>query len=65
MRKLTSYRSYRSSYGSYRSSYRPYGSDDGYDYARDNRDGHVEEYARAVEEWRKNREKNQTPNNGG
>lgn len=64
MRKLTSYRSYRSSYGSYR----PYGSDDGYDYARDNRDGHVDEYAKAVEEWREERARKaklETPENGG
>lgn len=31
--------------------------DDAYDYDRDNRDGYVDIYIQAVEEWRENREK--------
>jgi hypothetical protein len=52
MRKIRSY-----------SSYRPYGSDDGYDYERDNRDGSVDDYVAFVQEWRKKREeeKSKTP----
>ena len=46
-----------SSYRSYSSSYRPYGSDDGYDYHRDNRDGSVDDYIEYVEQWRKEQEK--------
>ena len=38
---------------SYSSSYRPYGSDDGYDYHKDNRNGEVDDYVRFVKEWRK------------
>ena len=30
-----------------------YGSDDGYDYSRDNRYGEVDDYVRFVQEWRK------------
>lgn len=30
-----------------------YGSDDGYDYAKDNRDGDVDRYVAWVKEWRK------------
>ena len=30
-----------------------YGSDDGYDYAKDNRDGDVDAYVAWVKEWRK------------
>lgn len=55
-------RAYRASRAS---SYRPSGSDDGYDYHRDNRDGSVDDYVAFVEEWRKNREKKDTPDNGG
>jgi hypothetical protein len=45
------------------SSYRPYGSDDGYDYHRDNRDGSVDDYVAFVAEWRKKKEeeKSKTP----
>jgi hypothetical protein len=43
---------------SYSSSYRPYGSDDGYDYEKDNRDGSVDDYVEYIREWKKNREKN-------
>jgi hypothetical protein len=46
-----------SSYRSYSSSYRPYGSDDGYDYHRDNRDGSVDDYIEYVEQLRKEQEK--------
>ena len=47
-------------------SYYPYGSDDGYDYQKDNRYGEVDEYVRFVEEWRKAREmENQQSPNGG
>jgi len=58
-RYASSCRSYRVS----KSTYRPYGSDDGYDYQKENRDGSVDDYVRFVEEWRK--EKAKTPNNGG
>jgi hypothetical protein len=34
-------------------SYRPYGSDDGYDYQKDNRNGEVDDYVKFVKEWRK------------
>lgn len=44
--------------------YVPRGSDDGYDYYRDNRDGSVDDYVQFVEEYRKSRE-NQTPKNEG
>lgn len=57
------YRMYRSTRS--QASYRPYGSDDGYDHYRDNRDGSVDDYVAFVEEWRKNREKTDTPENGG
>jgi len=50
MRKFTSYRSYSSSY-------RPYGSDDGYDYQKDNRYGEVDDYVKFVEQWRKDKAK--------
>lgn len=30
-----------------------YGSDDGYDYAKDNRNGEVDAYVAWVKEWRK------------
>jgi hypothetical protein len=38
---------------------------DDYDYDRDNRDGYVDDYMAYVEEWRKNREKNDTPKSEG
>lgn len=46
MRKFRSYRSYSSSY-------RPYGSDDGYDYHKDNQNGEVDDYVEFVKKWRK------------
>lgn len=45
-----------------------YGSDDGYDYERDNRDGSVDDYVEFVKEWRKQQaeKKNaESPNKGG
>lgn len=45
MRKFSTYRSYSSSY-------RPFGSDDGYDYSRDNRDGYVDAQAKLDEQYR-------------
>lgn len=49
------------------SSYRPYGSDDGYDYYKDNRYGEVDDYVKFVEEWEKEQSKKnaQTPKNEG
>lgn len=44
-----------------RPSYRPIGSDDGYDYHKDNRNGEVDDYVKFVEEWRKNQNKDNTP----
>jgi len=32
-------------------SYRPIGSDDGYDYQKDNRYGEVDDYVKFVEQW--------------
>lgn len=61
MRKFSSYRSYSSSY-------RPYGSDDGYDYHKDNRNGEVDDYVEFVKQWRKEqaeKKKAESPNNGG
>jgi len=59
MRKFSSYRSYSSSY-------RPYGSDDGYDYQKDNRYGEVDDYVRFVEQWRKDqaKKKAESPKSG-
>jgi hypothetical protein len=59
--KMKKFRSYRS----YSSSYRPYGSDDGYDYHKENRYGEVDAYVRFVEEWRKEQaeKKAQIPQN--
>jgi len=59
MRKFTSYRSYSSSY-------RPYGSDDGYDYQKDNRYGEVDDYVKFVEQWRKDqaKKKAESPKSG-
>jgi hypothetical protein len=53
-------------FSSYSSSYRPYGSDDGYDYHKDNRYGEVDDYVRFVKEWRKKQaeEKDKTPKSG-
>lgn len=48
-----------------RSSYRPIGSDDGYDYQKDNRYGEVDDYVKFVEQWRKDQAKKNTPPNGG
>lgn len=52
---------YASDYRSYRSSYRPIGSDDGYDYQKDNRYGEVDDYVKFVEQWRKDQAKKNTP----
>ncbi len=43
-----------------------YGSDDGYDYQKDNRYGEVDDYVRFVQEWRKEQaeEKAKTPKSG-
>ena len=43
-----------------------YGSDDGYDYAKDNRNGEVDDYVRFVQEWRKKQaeEKANSPKSG-
>lgn len=43
-----------------------YGSDDGYDYQKDNRYGEVDDYVRFVKEWRKKQaeEKAKTPKSG-
>ena len=49
-------------------SYRPYGSDDGYDYHKDNRNGEVDDYVRFVKEWRKaqaEKAKADPPKSGG
>lgn len=50
----------------YSSSYRPYGSDDGYDYHKDNRDGSVDEYVKFVDQWRKDQaeKKQESPKSG-
>ena len=42
MRKFNSYNSYK-----------PYGSDDGYDYYKDNRDGSVDHEIEFMRQWRK------------
>jgi hypothetical protein len=45
-----------------------YGSDDGYDYAKDNRNGEVDDYVAWVQQWRKEqaeKKKAESPNNGG
>ena len=46
-----------------------YGSDDGYDYSRDNRYGEVDDYVKFVQEWRKEQaekaKKEQPPKDGG
>ena len=52
---------YRSCRSERRSSYRPIGSDDGYDYQKDNRNGEVDDYVKFVEQWRKNQNKDNTP----
>ncbi len=51
----------------FKSYYRPYGSDDGYDYQKDNRYGEVDDYVKFVQEWRKEQEKKnaQTPKDRG
>jgi len=41
--------------------FRPYGSDDGYDYQKDNRYGEVDDYVKFVEQWRKDQAKKNTP----
>ena len=41
-----------------------YGSDDGYDYQKDNKYGEVDEYVRFVEEWQK-KQNQQPPKNEG
>ena len=41
--------------------FRPYGSDDGYDYQKDNRYGEVDDYVKFVEQWRKDQAKKETP----
>ena len=48
-------------------SYSPLGSDDGYDYQKDNRYGEVDDYVKFVEKWRKDqaKKKAESPNNGG
>ena len=48
-------------------SYSPIGSDDGYDYQKDNRYGEVDDYVKFVEQWRKDqaKKKAESPNNGG
>ena len=48
-------------------SYSPVGSDDGYDYQKDNRYGEVDDYVKFVEKWRKDqaKKKAESPNNGG
>lgn len=54
-------------YRSYSASYRPYGSDDGYDYHKENRYGEVDDYVKFVQEWRKKKaeeKKNETPKSG-
>jgi hypothetical protein len=43
--------------------FRPYGSDDGYDYAKDNRYGEVDDYVKFVEQWRKDQAEKNTPKN--
>ena len=47
--------------------YSPIGSDDGYDYQKDNRYGEVDDYVKFVEKWRKDQAKKnaESPNNGG
>jgi hypothetical protein len=55
MKKFRSYRSYSSSY-------RPYGSDDGYDYHKENRNGEVDDYvAWVLELKRKEKEEKKNP----
>jgi hypothetical protein len=41
--------------------FRPYGSDDGYDYQKDNRYGEVDDYVKFVEQWRKDQAEKNTP----
>jgi hypothetical protein len=56
MRKFSSYRSY-SSYKKNHVSVPRIGSDDGYDYQKDNRNGEVDDYVKFVEQWRKDQAK--------
>jgi hypothetical protein len=50
------YRSYRS-YKKNHVSVPRIGSDDGYDYQKDNRNGEVDDYVKFVEQWRKDQAK--------
>ena len=63
------YNSYFAGKSYKKNTYTPYGSDDGYDYSRDNRYGEVDEYVRFVQEWRKEQaekaKKEQPPKDGG
>ena len=66
MRKFRSYHSY-SSYKKNSVSVPRIGSDDGYDYQKDNRTGEVDDYVKFVEQWRKDQAQKitESPESGG